>query len=1226
MLQRRAIWSLLLFTAAAFPLADLIRVSAARINIGDTRLPFLVDSRIDAVDSNPGDGICATDLHRCTLRAAIQEANAFPGPDTISVPAGTFTLSIVGKDEDQGATGDLDINDDLTIIGDFAPTTIVDGHGTDRVFQIRNGITLRVLNMTVRNGDAVLDGGGMLNAGTLYLDHVSVQGNKVSTQISGGNGAGIYNQSSGLLTLTNTSVTGNGNTNLCNGSAVFNGGSFTARNVTISGNLASRFYCAGPAVLNFGTSSRTSLNNTTIALNMPSGIFRSDGTVTLQNSLIAGNGADGLSDCPNSLSLDSLGYNLIGAASCIINSATGDRIGAPFSPLYAALGPLLDNGGQTPTHSLLAGSPAIDAGSPALPGSGGGACEAADQRGVLRPQGSRCDMGAHESGPEEPDSDADGTPDLQDNCRFVSNPDQMDGDYDGKGDACDNCVSTFNPSQDDADDDGVGDACDPCTDRDGDGYGDAGSPANTCPLDNCTVVPNPSQEDAEGDGLGDACDNCPSQVNSSQEDLDRDGVGNECDNCPSAVNPSQSDVDGDGIGDACDPSQRFFPTRSLEGGTEGHTATLIRDGRVLVAGGGFFTAASSVEVFDPQLGKFFPAGDMTTARTRHAATLLSDGTVLVTGGATPAGGNLATAELYDPATGLWSPTGNMGASRIGHTATPLPNGTVLIVGGFGVQGCPGVCCCGNVLASAELYDPSTHVFHSTGSLDTARQGHTATPLPDGRVLVTGGTSYISDPIASAEIYDPATGSWSPTPGMRVARTNHAASRLSDGRVLIAGGRQAGGDLAPKLVSAEIFDPVTGAFSTTGSMSEGRDLFTATLLRDGTVLVAGGGCCGAGAVASAELYNPSIGMFSRIGDMGTTRRGHTATVLDTNHVLIVGGSSGIPEATAEVYSDEPPVARALTRGQSGCSGAILDGSGSLDPDSVPGTNNDIVLFEWFKDFGLPSEVLLGAGEQFEVALPQGSHVITLRVTDMVGLTDTDEVVVTVGAQTTAPTISVGTTPGTLWPPNHRLVDVEAIVSVQGGCGTTRVALTSVTSSEPDDAAGGGDGSTVHDIQGADLGTADFRVALRAERDGSGSGRTYTLTYTATDAAGNAAVGSSSVLVPHDLGHGTDPLTISVRESAAGTVVDWSQVPGAIFYSVVRGRVGSLREAADFIDLGDVACVEGRSSDATTVGHEDRDAPAEGKSFFYLVAYNDGQDSSYSTEDVDKPRIASSGSCP
>jgi Beta-propeller repeat/Thrombospondin type 3 repeat len=164
---------------------------------------------------------------------------------------------------------------------------------------------------------------------------------------------------------------------------------------------------------------------------------------------------------------------------------------------------------------------------------------------------------------------------MTDNCPTIVNVSQADGDADAIGDACDNCPSVANPSQTDTDNDGIGNACDVCTDTDGDGFGNPGFPANTCPVDNCPTIANVSQTDSDGDGIGDPCDNCtdtdgdgfgnpgfpantcgldncPTTTNPTQLDSDGDGKGNACDNCPSVANANQLDLDNDGSGDACD--------------------------------------------------------------------------------------------------------------------------------------------------------------------------------------------------------------------------------------------------------------------------------------------------------------------------------------------------------------------------------------------------------------------------------------------------------------------------------------------------------------------------------------------------------------------------------------------------------------------------------------------------------------------------------------------------
>jgi len=213
---------------------------------------------------------------------------------------------------------------------------------------------------------------------------------------------------------------------------------------------------------------------------------------------------------------------------------------------------------------------------------------------------------------------------------------------------------------------------------------------------------------------------------------------------------------------------------------------------------------------------------------------------------------------------------------------------------------------------------------------------------------------------------------------------------------------------------------------------------------------------------------------------------------------------------------PPVANAGEDATFTCdsaeTAARLDGSASSDPDSTPGTSDDIRLFEWWVDFGLATETFLGTGMvKDQLGLPSGTYAVTLQATDSRGQTDTDKVVVTIDDQT-PPQVTVVLRPGRIWPPNHRMIRVRADVEALDYCGPATVVLQSVTSSEPENSTG--DGNTSPDIKGADLGTADFQFFLRAERSGNGSGRTYTATYAATDPSGNTATASGRSIVPHD----------------------------------------------------------------------------------------------------------------
>jgi CSLREA domain-containing protein len=407
---------------------------------------FTVNTTADEVDVTPGDGVCLTANGVCSLRAAIQEANAFFGNDTIIVPPGTYTLTIPqvipGPDYVDPADGDLDITERLEILGAGAGTTIIQAGVTPaaavgRVFDVMLSADLPVTieDVTIRFGrafapgvfTACAGGGGAVanrrhptnHAAGVTLARTVITGNAANQ----GSGGALCNESPGMVAIVDTTVRGNQATHLGgglmnNGGALFSlastltgnstsdtGGAIAAFggygevvNSTISGNLAARG--AGLAIMDGSLNLRnTTVTDNTATANSGGAIHAGTGALAIRHTIIAGNQAPTYPDC---LNLTSLAYNVIGIGidwaldPCLPAPDPSDQIGTDVVPLDPLLGPLSYNGGPTQTHALLFGSPAIDAGDPAL------GCREAfntpipDQRGLPRPL-AQCDVGAYEA-------------------------------------------------------------------------------------------------------------------------------------------------------------------------------------------------------------------------------------------------------------------------------------------------------------------------------------------------------------------------------------------------------------------------------------------------------------------------------------------------------------------------------------------------------------------------------------------------------------------------------------------------------------------------------------------------------------------------------------------------------------------------------------------------------------------------------------------------------------
>ncbi|HYV84597.1 MAG TPA: choice-of-anchor D domain-containing protein [Patescibacteria group bacterium] len=874
------------------------------------------------------------------------------------------------------------------------------------------------------------------------------------------------------------------------------------------------------------------------------------------------------------------------------------------------------------------------------------------------------------SNADQADADGDHVGDVCDDCPSAPDTTQVDSDGDKIGDACDpctdsdhdgwgnpglpattcaldNCPFVSNVGQSDLDGDGIGDACDTCTDTDGDGAGDPGFPVNTCRQDNCPHLANPDQRDTDGDGIGDACDacprddlndvdhdglcadvdNCPITDNPGQEDADGDHVGDVCDNCPGFINPRQDDIDRDGLGDACDVCPYVYDPTQIDG-----------DGDHV---GDSCDNCPTVSNPDQADSNHDGAGDACQPEVAIDS-IVPAGTSLI-----------ARARIHDPQDG------------------PL-SGNVLIYGEQGAEVELDDALTANDCALVWRPDPQ-----APGGLSFAN-GSIGEPYLFDQDAILGCGDYLADYVIAPGTCDTPLGGFDFALSLAGARLPAAycarrVGQLSGGfdfvvsdfdlaRLHLKYGKEVLVESVPftsalpdqvDLASLEpdrayrLVIEVTNGTTPPIQASLGftRGVETSLLFSTTPVAVAvvppTAECTDAGGASvvldGSGSYDPARGSggagdivgYDWVEDPGAAGErplgsGAVLTVrlaLGAHHVALrVRDSFGeTVEARADVtvLDTTPP---------------IVSCPASITAECAGPAGTDVALAATAVDAcgGITAIVndRTTGGEDAGATYPLGTTSVQFTATDSAGLRASCTSRVDV-RDTQAPSLVVSASPGILWPPNHEMVPVAIDWETADACGgSITVMLTGVTSSEPDDAPGPGDGATTGDIGGADPGLPDGSILLRSERAGTGSGRTYELHYLARDASGNASTAVAVVLVPHDLSHGPEPLLMHVENAGENTRLYWPVVTGATGYDVIRGDLEALRAEGSKTDLGAVT-VLARDVGVTALVDSSAIEPAAGRGFFYLIQSRANQRATgYGTESAPRPRIPSAceGGCP